>query len=89
MKPNAMKSESPMTKDKPVILDELNVGKTAVEPTKFLLSDTAFELVREAQERIKEETDMLPTLRKLVNELITKDSVRHLTDRLILQLTQT
>lgn len=89
MKSNAMKNESLTMTDKPEAVDESLVSKTTIEPTKFLLSDTAFDLLREAQERIKEEIDMLPTLRKMVNELITKETVTQLTDRLIRQLTMT
>lgn len=56
------------------------------ENAKFLLSNEAFELLRKAQDRIKDKTDMLPTLRKLVNELITEDHVNEVCERMIMRL---
>lgn len=56
------------------------------ENAKFLLSTEAFELLRKAQDRIKDKTDMLPTLRKLVNELITEDHVNEVCERMIMRL---
>ena len=54
---------------------------------KFLMSDETYTLLIQAQSKIKEATEVTPTLRKLINELVTHDAVEQLTQKLIAKLT--
>jgi hypothetical protein len=50
---------------------------------KHFLTDESFDLLRQAQQRIHEKTDMTPSLRKLINTLVTPVSVEALTNQFI------
>ncbi len=56
------------------------------EIRKFLLSDESFTLLRSAQEKIKQETEVVPSMRKLINVLVNPESVKNLTQRFIEKL---
>jgi len=53
------------------------------EVKKYLLSDESFNLLRSSQEKIKQETDVIPSFRKLINTLVNPESVEKLTRRFI------
>lgn len=53
---------------------------------KYLLSDETFAILTEAQSKIREATEITPTLRKLINELVTQESVEKLTHKFIEKL---
>jgi hypothetical protein len=53
---------------------------------RFLLTDESYQLLRSAQQSINNETDVTPTLRKMVNCLITEESVESLAVKLIEKL---
>jgi hypothetical protein len=55
---------------------------------RHLLSDESYAILSNAQRKIKEATEMTPTLRKLVNELVTTDSVESLTQKYIQKLSE-
>ncbi len=42
---------------------------------KYLLSDQAFNKLREAQKRINETIDVTPNLRKLIDMILTDDAI--------------
>jgi hypothetical protein len=50
---------------------------------KYFLTEESFEILKKAQERIKEQTDCTPTLRKLINRLITQTKIDELTQEMI------
>ena len=50
---------------------------------KYLLTDASFGLLREAQQKISDVTEVMPSLRKLINELINEKSVDDVTTRYI------
>ncbi len=50
---------------------------------KKLLTDDSYNKIRSVQNTIQDETDMIPALRKIVNELITDENLKHVTDKLI------
>lgn len=53
---------------------------------KFLLTDESFKILTSAQSKIKDVTETTPTLRKLLNELVTQEYVDKLTDKFIKKL---
>lgn len=53
---------------------------------KFLMSDETYTLLTQAQSKIREATEVTPTLRKLINELVTQDTVEKLTKKFIEKL---
>ena len=55
---------------------------SAQEPT-YLLSEPSFQLLRQAQQRIREKTDITPSIRKMINILITPDSMEKMTQEMI------
>ena len=69
-----------------------NDNKTAVEndtltsEKKYFLSDASYALLREAQAKIREATEMIPSFRKIINELVNPEAVEKLTQRYIDQL---
>ena len=52
----------------------------------FLLSDESYALLNNAKQKIKNETEVSPTLRKMINDLITSENVEKLTNELIRKL---
>ncbi len=54
-----------------------------VKPSKYLLNDEVYKLLRSAQEEIRELTDITPSIRKLINELVTENNVDKVKERLI------
>jgi hypothetical protein len=50
---------------------------------RFFMSDESFALLTQAQSRIKEATEVTPTLRKLNNMLITPESVEKIIEQFI------
>jgi len=59
---------------------EDNSGKKV---EKFFLTEESFELLRSAQKRINEVTELTPSLRKMINELVSKETVDKLVERFI------
>ena len=53
------------------------------QETTFLLSEPSFQLLRHAQQRIREKTDMIPSIRKMINVLITPESIEKVTKDMI------
>jgi len=53
------------------------------EIKKYLLSEESFNLLRSSQEKIKQEIDLIPSFRKLINMLINPESIEKLTQRFI------
>lgn len=53
---------------------------------KYLLTDESFERLCKAQQKIKEETELAPSLRKLINRLVTPQSVDNVARQLITEL---
>ncbi|NNM59983.1 MAG: hypothetical protein HKM04_09245 [Legionellales bacterium] len=53
------------------------------QETTFLLSEPSFQLLRHAQQRIREKTDMIPSIRKMINVLITPESIEKVTQDMI------
>ena len=58
---------------------------TNVKP-RHLLSDDSFNLLRQAQQRITDATDLAPSFRKMINALITQETIEELTDNLMREL---
>lgn len=56
------------------------------ETKKYLLSDESFNLLKNVQEKVNEATDVIPSLRKLINMLVTKENLDILTKKLIDEL---
>ena len=50
---------------------------------KFFLTDESFDLLCKAQQRIREITELSPSLRKMINELVNPDTVNKLIERMI------
>ena len=50
---------------------------------KFFLTDASFDLLCKAQQRIREVTELSPSLRKMINELVNPDTVNKLIERMI------
>lgn len=67
---------------------EMTTGESTGETksNKYLLSNESFELLRLSQSRIREATDMMPSLRKMINELVNQEAVELLTQRFIEKL---
>ena len=55
----------------------------AVQETTYLLSEPSFQLLRHAQQRIREKTDITPSIRKMINVLITPESMEKMTQEMI------
>jgi hypothetical protein len=68
--------------------NETTTSESTEEPTtnKFLLSDESFELLRSAQREIREATELMPSLRKMINKIVNPEAVRQLTQRFIEEL---
>ena len=71
------------TKKEDTISDNpLTVSEQKMESEKkYFMTDESFALLTEAQSRIKEATEVTPTLRKLNNMLITPESVEKLIEK--------
>lgn len=63
--------------------NESNEINEAGLKNKFFLTDESFDLLRKAQQRIREVTELSPSLRKMINELVNPDTVNKLTERMI------
>lgn len=61
---------------------ENNVIDQEVKP-KYFLTEESFNLLRQAQQVINEKTEIFPSLRKLVNELVTEHNVKQVINKLI------
>ena len=62
---------------------DTNKNKTVV---KYILSNRSYQLLREVQQEIFEEVEATPSIRKLVNLLITEDNIYKVKQLLIEQL---
>ena len=62
---------------------DTNKSKTVV---KYILSKRSYQLLREVQQEIFEEVEATPSIRKLVNLLITEDNIYKVKQLLIEQL---
>ena len=60
-----------------------NASPEPPQETTFLLSEPSFQLLRHAQQRIREKTDMIPSIRKMINVLITAESTEKMTQDMI------
>ena len=56
------------------------------EKKQFFLTEESFELMKEVQNRISEKTELRPTLRKLINQLINKETTEQLILKMLTQL---
>ncbi|MCK4870689.1 MAG: hypothetical protein KAS93_06240 [Gammaproteobacteria bacterium] len=56
------------------------------EKRKFLLTDESYQKLRDLQQRIYEATELSPSLRKLINALITDESLENLRSNLMKKL---
>ena len=69
--------------------DNDNIETMNTEPankSKYLLTDESFERLRKAQQKIQEITELTPSLRKLINRLVTQKAVDEITQQIILEL---
>lgn len=63
---------------------EMTTGESGSEEAKkYLLSNESYDLLRSAQDKIRQETDIVPSFRKLINILVNPESVEQLTQRFI------
>lgn len=62
--------------------DDINDG----EKKQFFLTEESFELLKEVQNRIAEKTELRPTMRKLINVLINKETTEQLILKMVTQL---
>ena len=53
----------------------------------YLLTQENFERLIQVQRTIEQTTEMRPTFKKLINGLVTEDTLKTLTERLIQQMT--
>jgi hypothetical protein len=49
----------------------------------YLLNQDKFELLMKAQREIEEQTEMRPTFKKLINALVTEESLKKVTDEIL------
>ncbi|MCD6047037.1 MAG: hypothetical protein K0S08_684 [Gammaproteobacteria bacterium] len=57
-----------------------------IEPSEFknrLVSEENFELLRNAQKKIFEATEVTPSLRKIVNMVINRETIERVTNQII------
>ena len=76
-----------------VIRDDRAAGAPGTEQVtmtngkqKYLLSEDSFTLLRQAQKCITEATDLAPSFRKMINALITQETITQLTEKFIDEL---
>ena len=62
---------------------EGNESNESGHKNKFFLTDESFDLLRKAQQRISEVTELTPSLRKMINELVNPETVEKLIERMI------
>jgi len=55
------------------------------EKRSFLLNQDKFELLMKVQREIEEETEMRPTFKKLINALVTEESLNFIKNKMIEQ----
>ena len=58
-------------------------SSTEKKVTRYILSDESFALLRESQEEIFIATGVTPSIRMLVNSVISQENVAQITQRLI------
>ena len=63
--------------------EPLNVRDESHEKKDFLLNQENFERLIHVQRVVEQSTEMRPTFKKLINELMTDDALNDLTKRLI------
>ena len=56
------------------------------EKRKFLLTDENYQKLRDLQQRIYEATELSPSMRKLINALITDEGLENLSSQLMKKL---
>lgn len=61
------------------------ITKTPSTEVNYLLHQEAFEQLKQAQQRIKEKADMIPSMRKMINALVNQDAVEKMTQQMIEQ----
>ena len=61
-------------------------NKKETKTNRYLLTDESFERLRKAQQKVQEETELTPSLRKLINRLVTAEAVDKATKSLITEL---
>ena len=66
--------------------DEMLNGTKSQQERKFMLTDESFQLLRKAQQKIGEATELMPSMRKLVNALITEEGVDELSQQFIQEM---
>ena len=63
--------------------ESLNLREELHEKKEFLLNQENFERLIHVQRVVEQATEMRPTFKKLINELVTDDALNDLTKRLI------
>ncbi|MCD6040264.1 MAG: hypothetical protein K0S27_1664 [Gammaproteobacteria bacterium] len=58
-------------------------GNEAVDKKQYLISDEKFSLIRKCQQIILESTESSPSIRKIINELITEENLQKITSKFI------
>ncbi|MCE3237200.1 MAG: hypothetical protein K0R24_181 [Gammaproteobacteria bacterium] len=54
--------------------------------TRYLLSEEAYALLRDIQQQVFVATETTPSIRKLINLLVTHDNLAKVTEKLIINL---
>jgi len=57
-----------------------------IDKKEYLLSQENFERLIQVQKTIEQATEMRPTFKKLINDLVTEEALTALTERLIKQM---
>ena len=57
----------------------------SAEIRKFLLAEETFEAFKKVQREILDKTDISPSIRKMVNMIITEEEINNVKDKLILK----
>ena len=65
---------------------EIIKNTTNQEIKQFLLTNESYQLIINCQQRIYKETEVSPSIRKMINALINKTSIESLEQQLIEQL---
>lgn len=66
--------------------EDMNQNSELQEKRDFLLSQEKFELLMNIQREIEAETEMRPTFKKLINALVTEETLSTVKQRLIEQM---
>lgn len=66
--------------------EDWNIESDFQEKKNFLLNQENFEMLMKTQREIENATEMRPTFKKLINELVTEKSLNELKHKLIEQM---